>query len=160
MEFIIWVETRVAGRTADIQQVASVERPAGIKAPEEIGLSLADGKVVIRDIQRRIVEMQFRVESKLSRLCPNCQSQSHQLHALKTELHASRTFRVFAGVAVKLLVFSERSSAVQPEIVVQDNQIAHWQGGFTGAPRLFHRRTHIVQITRLLGESLAEQTDR
>ena len=38
MEFIIWVETGVAGRTADIQQVASVERPAGIKAPEEIGL--------------------------------------------------------------------------------------------------------------------------
>ena len=61
MEFVIWVETRVAGRTADIKQVASVERPGGIKAPEEIGLSLADGKVVIRDIQRRIVEMQLSI---------------------------------------------------------------------------------------------------
>lgn len=43
MEFVIWVETRIAGRTADIRQVATVERPAGIKAAEEIGLSLADG---------------------------------------------------------------------------------------------------------------------
>src|SRR5277367_4447165 len=57
MEFVIWVETRIAGRTADIRQVATVERAAGIKAEEEIGLSLADGKVVIRQIQRRIVEM-------------------------------------------------------------------------------------------------------
>jgi hypothetical protein len=47
MEFVIWVETRIAGRTADIPQVATVERPAGIKAAAEIGLSLADGKVVI-----------------------------------------------------------------------------------------------------------------
>jgi hypothetical protein len=60
MEFVIWVETRIAGRTADIQQVASVDRPAGIKAAEEIGLSLADGKVVMGQVQRRIVEMQFQ----------------------------------------------------------------------------------------------------
>ena len=46
---------------ADIQQVATVDRPVGIKAAEEIGLSLADGKVIIGQIQRRIVEMQFQV---------------------------------------------------------------------------------------------------
>ena len=74
MEFVIWVETRIAGRTEDIRQVATVERPAGIKAEEEIGLSLADGKVFIRQIQRRIVEMQFEVERKLGRHCLNCQS--------------------------------------------------------------------------------------
>ena len=61
MEFVIWVETRIAGRAADIQQVATVDRPVGIKAAEEIGLSLADGKVIIGQIQRRIVEMQFQV---------------------------------------------------------------------------------------------------
>src|SRR5450631_3273886 len=92
MEFVIWVETRVACRTADIKQVASVERPGGIKAPEEIGLSLANGKVVIGDIQRRIVEMQFQVESKLSRLCPNCQS----LQRVKDS--RPRSFRTVFGV--------------------------------------------------------------
>ena len=65
MEFVIWVETRIAGRTADIRHVATVDRPADIKAAEEIGLSLADGKVFIRQIQRRIVEMQFEVERQL-----------------------------------------------------------------------------------------------
>jgi hypothetical protein len=43
MEFIIWVETRIAGRTDDISQVASVDRPAGITAAEEIGLSPSSG---------------------------------------------------------------------------------------------------------------------
>jgi hypothetical protein len=92
MEFVIWVQTRVAGRTADIKQVASVERPGGIKAPEEIGLSLADGKAVIRDIQRRIVEMQFQVESKLSRLCLNC----HSSQRIKDS--RPRSFRTVFGV--------------------------------------------------------------
>jgi hypothetical protein len=92
MEFIIWVETRIAGRTADIQQVATVERPAGIKAAEEIGLSLADGKVVIRQIQRRIVEMQFEVERKLGRHCVNCQT----WQALKDS--RPRSFRTVFGV--------------------------------------------------------------
>jgi hypothetical protein len=50
MEFFIWVETRIAGRTADIRQVAMVDRPAGIKAAEEIGLSLADGKTIIGQV--------------------------------------------------------------------------------------------------------------
>jgi hypothetical protein len=92
MEFIIWVETRVAGRTADIRQVATVERPAGIKAEEEIGLSLADGKVVIRQIQRRIVEMQFEVERKLGRHCLNCQT----WQAIKDS--RPRSFRTVFGV--------------------------------------------------------------
>jgi hypothetical protein len=65
MEFVIWVETRIAGRTADIQQVAIVDRPAGIKAAAEIGLSLADDKTIIGQMQRRVVEMQFEVQAKL-----------------------------------------------------------------------------------------------
>jgi hypothetical protein len=92
MEFVIWVETRIAGRTADIQQVASVDRSAGIKAAEEIGLSLADGKVVMGQVQRRIVEMQFQVEAKLGRHCPNCQS----LQRIKDS--RPRSFRTVFGV--------------------------------------------------------------
>ena len=71
MEFVIWVETRIAGRSADIQQVAMVDRPAGIKAAEEIGLSLADGKTIMEEVQRRVVEMQFEVQAKLGQHCPN-----------------------------------------------------------------------------------------
>ena len=48
MELVIWVETRIAGRTVDRQEVAKIERPASLRAIEEIGLTLPDGKAVIR----------------------------------------------------------------------------------------------------------------
>ncbi len=38
MKFIVWVETRFAGKTLELQQVASLERPSGGIQPEEIGL--------------------------------------------------------------------------------------------------------------------------
>jgi hypothetical protein len=47
-EFVIWAETRIAGRTADIEQVATVDRPAGIEAAAEIKSSLADGKADVQ----------------------------------------------------------------------------------------------------------------
>jgi hypothetical protein len=46
-----------------------VDRPAGIKAAEEIGLSLADGKTIIGQVQRRVVEMQFEVQARLGQHC-------------------------------------------------------------------------------------------
>ena len=92
MEFVIWVETRIAGRTADIHQVAMVDRPAGINAAEEMGLSLADGKTIIGQVQRRVVEMQFEVQAKLGQHCPNCQS----LRRIKDS--RPRSFRTVFGV--------------------------------------------------------------
>ena len=74
MEFVIWVETRIAGRTVDRHEVAKIERQASLGAMEEIGLALQDGKTVIKEVQRRVVEMQFKVESKLRQHCLNCQS--------------------------------------------------------------------------------------
>ena len=43
MEFIVWVETRLAGKRLEIQEVAKVEREATGIGPEELGLTLADG---------------------------------------------------------------------------------------------------------------------
>jgi hypothetical protein len=74
MEFVIWVETRISDRTFDKQMVAKIERPASLAVMEEVGLTLQDGKAVIREIQTRIVEMQFKVASKLRQHCLSCQS--------------------------------------------------------------------------------------
>jgi hypothetical protein len=41
MEFIVWVETRVAGKTLAVEEVARFDRCADGIAPEDIGLSLA-----------------------------------------------------------------------------------------------------------------------
>ena len=38
MEFIVWVETRLAGKTLAVQEVAKFDRCATGIAPEEIGL--------------------------------------------------------------------------------------------------------------------------
>jgi hypothetical protein len=42
MEFVIWVETRLAGKTLEVRQVASLERSASGIEPEELGLTLQD----------------------------------------------------------------------------------------------------------------------
>jgi hypothetical protein len=44
MEFVIWVETRLAGKTLELCPVASVERSASGIEPEELGLTLQDGQ--------------------------------------------------------------------------------------------------------------------
>jgi hypothetical protein len=53
MEFIVWVETRLSGKRFEIQQVAKVERKASGIGPEELGLTLADGKTVLKQVQER-----------------------------------------------------------------------------------------------------------
>lgn len=61
MEFVIWVETRLAGRMLDLRQVASVERSASGIEPEELGLTLQDGKTVLRQVQAKIVQTQVSI---------------------------------------------------------------------------------------------------
>jgi len=47
MEFRIWVETRLAGRMLERELVVKVKREALEVGPEEIGLSLDEGKAVL-----------------------------------------------------------------------------------------------------------------
>jgi hypothetical protein len=98
MEFVIWVETRIAGRTVDRQEVAKIERPTTLAAMEEVGLTLQDGKTVVREVQRRVVEMQFEVESKLRQHCLNCQS----LQTIKDS--RTRSLRTVFGVTPSALL--------------------------------------------------------
>jgi hypothetical protein len=92
MEFVIWVETRISDRRVDRQEVAKIERPASLRAMEEIGLTLKDGKTIIKEVQRRVVEMQFKVESQLRQHCLNCQS----LQTIKDS--RTRSLRTVFGV--------------------------------------------------------------
>jgi hypothetical protein len=50
MEFVIWVETCIAGRTVNRQEVAKIERPTSLAAMDEVGLTLQDGKTVVREV--------------------------------------------------------------------------------------------------------------
>jgi hypothetical protein len=75
MEFIIWVETRLGGKTLELQQVARLERPSCGIQPEEIGLTLQEGKTVLKQVQERIVQTQINVESAAWGFCMHCQRQ-------------------------------------------------------------------------------------
>jgi hypothetical protein len=63
MEFMVWVETRLAGKRLEIQEVAKVDREATGIGPEELGLTLADGKTVLKQVQARIVQIQIEAIS-------------------------------------------------------------------------------------------------
>jgi len=69
MEFIVWVETRLDGRTLAIREVAKLERAAYPAGPEELGLTLKDGKTVLEQVQESIVQMQIQVLPVTERPC-------------------------------------------------------------------------------------------
>jgi len=72
MEFIVWVETRLAGKRLEIHEVAKMDRVAAGTGPEELGLTLADGKTVLKQVQQRIVQNQIEVISAAARACQHC----------------------------------------------------------------------------------------
>jgi hypothetical protein len=72
MEFIVWVETRLAGKTLAVQKVEKVDRRASGIAPEEIGLTLQEGKDFLKHVQRNVVQTQIQVQSMASRCCMHC----------------------------------------------------------------------------------------
>jgi len=72
MEFVIWVETRLAGRTIELRQVASVERAASGIEPAELGLTLQDGKTVLKQVQAKIVQTQVSILDTAFKHCRDC----------------------------------------------------------------------------------------
>ena len=72
MEFRIWVEARLAGRVLERQLVAQVEREASGIGPEEIGLTLEEGKTVLRQVQARMIQTQVEAVEAAHRKCVQC----------------------------------------------------------------------------------------
>jgi hypothetical protein len=61
MAFIIWVETRVDGRTLEVREVAKIERTASGIDPEELWLTLQDGKTALKQVHDRMVRTQVEL---------------------------------------------------------------------------------------------------
>ena len=70
MEFRVWVETRLDGRILERHLVAQVERPT--IAPEEIGMSLEEGKSVLCQVQARMIQTQADVLAAAHWKCNLC----------------------------------------------------------------------------------------
>src|SRR5215469_13056193 len=72
MEFRIWVEARLAGRVLHRQLVAQVEREATGIGPEEIGLTLEEGKTVLSQVQAGVIHRQVEALQAAHRNCLLC----------------------------------------------------------------------------------------
>jgi hypothetical protein len=72
MEFRILVEVRLAGRVLDRKLVAQVEREATGIVPEEIGLTLEEGKTVLSQVQAGVIHRQVEALQAAHRNCLQC----------------------------------------------------------------------------------------
>ena len=63
MEFRIWVEVRLADHVLDRKLVAQVKREATGIGPEEIGLTLEEGKTVLNQMQVGVIHAQVEALS-------------------------------------------------------------------------------------------------
>ena len=72
MQFVVWIETVIAGKSVAVQRVAAVERN-GVNAPAELGLTLEDGKTILNGIEQDIIETQVDLQSGHCRACIHCQ---------------------------------------------------------------------------------------
>jgi hypothetical protein len=95
MEFIVWVETRLAGKTLALEEVAKFDRCADGIVPEDIGLTLREGKEVLRQMQRKIVQTQFQVQGLARSLCMHCSGRQ-----LVKDIRARQIRTVFGKITV------------------------------------------------------------
>lgn len=72
MQFVVWIETVIAGKSVAVHRAAAVERN-GVNAPAELGLTLEDGKTILSGIEQDIIQTQVDIQSELCRICMHCQ---------------------------------------------------------------------------------------
>jgi hypothetical protein len=72
MEFIVRVEARLTGRVVKTPGVTTIARPGVVIGTEELGLSLEDGKEIVRELQSRIIAVQVEMLEAANSLCIHC----------------------------------------------------------------------------------------
>ncbi len=72
MEFIVSVKTKLGNRSLGVTEVMRVYRDEYDVQPEDVGLSLDEGKAVIQEVQHQIVTDQITVVSGMAKVCEHC----------------------------------------------------------------------------------------
>jgi hypothetical protein len=72
MEFVVRIEARLAGRVVKTCDVATIARPGVVMGGEERGLSLEDGKEIVRELQARMVAIQVAMLEAATSTCIHC----------------------------------------------------------------------------------------
>ena len=72
MKVIIRVETIADWGETDVVEIYQFERPIGELSPETVGLSLADGKELLRKLQQVVIGAQSEEVGVFRRFCTRC----------------------------------------------------------------------------------------
>ena len=67
-----FAQGREPTRRSAVEEVAKFDRCASGIAPEEIGLTLQEGKDVLKQVQRNIVQTQIQVQGVACSCCMHC----------------------------------------------------------------------------------------
>jgi hypothetical protein len=79
MQYVVWVETMIAGQSVAVQRAAVVERQCLANVPTKLGLTLQEGRAVLTGIEQEVVQSQVELQSGASSVCgPG--STAHQGH--------------------------------------------------------------------------------
>jgi hypothetical protein len=154
MQFVVWIETVIAGKSAAVQRVAAVERN-GVNAPAELGLTLEDGKTILNGIVQDIIQTQVDLQSGHCRACIHCQKPQRVKDTRKRRLDT-----VFGRVTVQCRRFIR--CTCQGGKARNLRPLAHWSE--LGMKRSTPERTYLLaewgsklpyrKAAELLGEFL------
>jgi hypothetical protein len=154
MQFVVWIETVIAGKSAAVQRVAAVERN-GVNAPAELGLTLEDGKTILNGIVQDIIQTQVDLQSGHCRACIHCQKPQRVKDTRKRRLDT-----VFGRVTVQWRRFIR--CTCQGGKARNLRPLAHWSE--LGMKRSTPERTYLLaewgsklpyrKAAELLGEFL------
>ncbi len=74
MKVQIRIETEFGWGERRVHEISILERSLTEASAEDLGLSLAEGKVILREIQRAVLQDQVEEISEIERVCPTCQT--------------------------------------------------------------------------------------
>jgi hypothetical protein len=73
MQFVVWVETKIAGTSVAVQRAAVVERQCLANVPTKLGLTLEEGRAILTGIEQEVVQSQVELQSGAASVCEDCQ---------------------------------------------------------------------------------------
>jgi hypothetical protein len=63
MQFVVWVETIIAGQSVAVQRAAVVDRQCLANVPTKLGLTLQEGRAILTGIEQDVVQSQVELQS-------------------------------------------------------------------------------------------------
>jgi hypothetical protein len=73
MQFVVWVETMIGGKSVAVQRAAVVERQCLANVPTKLGLTLQERRAVLTGIEQEVVQSQVELQSGAASVCEHCQ---------------------------------------------------------------------------------------